>query len=145
MSRVDDLRQLCTIETDECILWPYATVIGYGRLRHNDVSVGAHCLVAEWTHGPRPARYEAAHACGNRACVNPRHIRWATWEANSLDKWEHGRQPTRLSATQVDGIRRNPAGLTVMELASQYGVTVGNVRHIQAGRTWRHLLAAPAA
>lgn len=87
--------------TDECIIWPYAkTRAGYGTIRSR--STTAHRLVLELVSGPPPgADMDAAHApliCHNRACVNPRHLRWATRTENIADKILDGTMKAKIGA-----------------------------------------------
>jgi len=58
----------------------------------------AHRLLCALFQGPEPppipqpggklTRYEVSHTCGNSACLNPEHLRWATPQQNA----QHGKQ-----------------------------------------------------
>lgn len=53
--------------------------------------MNAHRLMCVFVNGDCPPdKNEAAHSCGNRKCVNPAHLRWATYEENGADKIIHG-------------------------------------------------------
>lgn len=52
----------------------------------------AHVLICEWWHGPIPPGMYATHACDNRWCVNPRHIRPSTPSANFKEAIDRGRR-----------------------------------------------------
>ena len=68
---------------DGCLIWPFATTAGYGRL--DDKLVNR--LVCEAEHGPPPfPKAEAAHSCDVRACVARKHLHWATRKENEDDK-----------------------------------------------------------
>lgn len=77
-----------------CLTWPFAKVSnGYcagvileGRRQQ------AHRAMCILAHGPPPfTDAQAAHSCGkgNKACVNPHHLRWATRLENENDKVIH--------------------------------------------------------
>ena len=79
--------------TDDCIEWPfYVMPNGYGSLHYGDRNRYAHhvsMIVAGM--GDRPDGLEACHSCHNRACVNPRHLRWDTHAANLAESVEYRR------------------------------------------------------
>lgn len=75
------------IQTDECLIWPYAVSSGYGCATIDGRSERVHVLACEWAHGPRPEGMDAAHSCDVRRCFNPAHLRWATRTENILDRW----------------------------------------------------------
>jgi hypothetical protein len=80
-------------DTQECITWPFgAWDNGYGYTDYYGKRTGAHRLVCKLAHGEPPdPKMHAAHLCpGNRKCINPKHVRWATPAQNSLDVLLHG-------------------------------------------------------
>lgn len=50
-----------------------------------DVTEYAHRLLCALYHGPPPQGTEVSHICGNTACLNPHHMRWATHKHNAAD------------------------------------------------------------
>lgn len=81
---------VCT--SDKCLEWPFNTAGGYGLISYNgSKGILVHRYVLEKVSGPPPEEwYHAAHNCGNKLCVNPNHLRWATPSENMQDKWKHG-------------------------------------------------------
>ncbi len=79
---------------DDCLAWPFALKSdGYGQLMFRGKNTRAHRVMCMLAHGepPHPG-YLACHSCGKgrEACVNPRHLRWASAYENMADKITHG-------------------------------------------------------
>jgi len=114
---------------DDCIEWPFGKTRGYAVLRVHGRTVIISRHVCEKHNGPAPSvNHQAAHNCGNRSCVNPTHIRWATRLENEADKIIHGTRPKGDSATwskltdaQVAFIRKS--NLRQIDLAAMFDVT----------------------
>jgi HNH endonuclease len=69
---------------NNCLLWPFG-IGSHGYGAYADTTVPR--FVCNAVYGPPPfPRAEAAHSCHVRACVNPRHLRWATRQQNEDDK-----------------------------------------------------------
>lgn len=131
-----------------CLLWPYGKSSGYGTLYIDGKQVHAHRLACEILHGPAPAaRPHAAHKCGNRACVNPTHLRWATVKENMADKLIHGTAQrgerhgmVKLAADDVRVIRaRLATGEFARMIAKDFNVSPSTIHMIKGGYTWQHL------
>jgi DNA-binding transcriptional regulator YiaG len=128
---------------DDCLVWPFSTVRGYGNLKYRDKITYAHRVMCELRHGPPPSpTHQAAHSCGrgDHGCVNPRHLSWATPSQNQLDKRLHGsshRAGTgyKLTPQDVAAIRATK-GKTQDELAKMYGVSRRNIGAVLSGRSW---------
>lgn len=86
------LRRAVGDDHDECVLWPFTQYSnGYGSVWHEGRLWGAHRLACRLRHGePSDPQLQAAHKCGNKLCINPRHLRWATQAENEQDKLKHG-------------------------------------------------------
>jgi hypothetical protein len=132
-------------ETDLCIDWPYGTSgHGYGARLGKGSRKYPHQIVCEKFNGPPTAdRNEVAHGCGNRRCINPRHLRWATHLENEEDKLRHGtsfkgeRSPyAKLTEDAVSNIRQSNELGTV--LAERFQVSATTISNIRIGKTWRH-------
>lgn len=135
-------------ETDACIIWPFASRAGgYGAITIGTKRFDAHRLACMAQNGPAPEGSEAAHSCGTRSCVNPRHLRWATRAQNAADKIGHGRQhrgestpSARLTDDKVRAIlTAKSQGETMPSLARRYGVRLNTIQRIIHGRGWRHI------
>lgn len=134
----------------ECIVWPYNTMgRGYGKLRFNGCVMGAHRAICLLAYGPPPQptdgsrRVEAAHSCGNKACINPTHLRWASGKENSADNVAAGTSNrgenqgvAKLTEAAVHDIRARMHNTSQSELARCYGVSQTTVRRVITGETW---------
>lgn len=136
--------------TDECVIAPGAPAgDGYPRVREPGSGrkrTKPHILICTMAHGPRPEGLEVAHGCGNRMCINPRHLRWATHPENMADRKLHGTAPvetwmhnTKLTWEQVQAIRTEYATGTTSyaRLGEKYGVTRSCIGSIVRNKTWK--------
>ena len=136
-------------DTDDCILWPfYVSKAGYAAISIKGVRIGAHRYICEKVHGPAPdgRRSHAAHSCGNRLCLNPRHLRWLTAKENIDEKVVHGREArgvknpqAKLTEDQVREIMSLRGALFQGQIANRMGVTRSVVNRIQNRKIWRHI------
>jgi hypothetical protein len=89
---------------NDCWLWPWGRVRGYGQTRHN----GKHCYVHRWAYellvGPIPPTMTLDHLCRNPACANPRHLEPVTIGVNVL----RGLGPTARHARKTRCINGHP-------------------------------------
>jgi len=137
------LRQALQHESTDCLEWPFAKANGYGQCRINGKNVKAHVWICLQAHGAKPfANAHAAHRCGNSACINKHHIRWATPRENIHDKALHGRQTKGedintavLTREQVLRIANDNRPFT--EIARAYGCGRSTVRSIHRGESWK--------
>lgn len=132
-------------EGDECLQWPfYITYDGYGRVQFRSRGMHAHRAVCIFAHGePSSPDHEAAHSCDNRACVNPRHIRWATPKENAADRMIHGKRilgethpRAKLTYDDVRTIRELRGVVPVKELAERFNVSRSAISMVTTGRNW---------
>lgn len=136
-------------ETDECILWPFRAHYKnkYGSVFFNGKLTGAHRAVCILYHGDPPSnKHEAAHICGARNCVNPRHIRWATARENAADKIAHetsgnGEQNpmAKLKSSDVVKIKMARGKISASKLADIFQCSPRLIRAIWQGKMWRHI------
>ena len=125
--------------TDECAEWPFQRCpLGYGKLRatgHDVISTQAHRYIFSKIHGePEDKSLHCAHKCGNRACVNPRHLRWATVIENAHDRRIHGTSGHKLDKRKARKIYQ--ATGPYKDIAERYDVSQPTVSEIKNGRTW---------
>jgi hypothetical protein len=109
--------------------------------------VGAHVIVCETFHGPRPPGMQVAHANGVRTDRHPSNLSWKTCAGNHADKREHGTDligvrngRAVLNDDRVREIRALSAtGIGARPLAARFGVSRATIRFIVQGATWRHV------
>ena len=131
---------------DDCLNWPFGlNAYGYGSLRVDGKSRPANRVMCELAHGAPPhTSMQAAHQCGNPACVNPQHLRWATPIENNADKRAHGtviqgadHPHAKLTELEVlDVLKRLDSGEAVKLVASRYSVSWMCIDRIRTGKTW---------
>ena len=133
---------------DDCILWPFAKgPHGYGGVRVDGVDRRVNRLVCEKVHGTAPSsKHQAAHSCGNRLCINPNHLRWATRSENENDKLEHGTSnrgqrngQAKLTHDDILEIRSLSGALPQSEIARRFGICQQTVSDIVRRKRWRWL------
>lgn len=102
----------------------------------------AHRYVCEMFHGVPPSRgHQAAHSCGNKTCVNPHHLRWATRKENEADKRLHGTAAvgerngaSKLSASMVEEILQSKE--STRALGAKYGVSSSTISRVRLRQSW---------
>ncbi len=131
---------------EDCLKFPFATKsAGYGAVKFRGHIIGAHRAMCFIAHGdPASDDLMAAHSCGNghEACVNPRHLRWATAKENADDKRLHRMQGKRQSlgknfdADAIRDIIASRGRVPQKELGRRYGISASMVCLIQKGKRW---------
>lgn len=144
----EDFHRLRAIVTDDCVVWPHATTSkGYGTVRYQGRMHSTHRLALVLATGTNDPAMHAAHGpCHNPACMNVRHLRWATPAENLADRDRDGtnqrgaRGPrARLTEAEVRAILASTDSQP--SLAERYGVAVSTINHIRSGRKWHHVWA----
>jgi len=133
----------------DCLIWPFSSRSnGYGVASLQSKGLmAAHRFMCILVNGEPPTpKHVSAHSCnnGNKGCVSPLHVRWATHVENSADRYAHGtmmigdKNPnTKLTKNQALEIYASSE--KVDEIAKRYNVTVGCVAGIKKGANWAWL------
>lgn len=122
-------------ETDQCVNWPYLVQNdGYPQVDKRAHRFGPAAFVCELAFGPVEGRVRVHRKCGNKRCLNPRHL---------------DRRPVRirpghcrkLTDRQVQNIRKAYAkgGVSQHALAAKYGVSRTSIQCILFGRSYARL------
>lgn len=148
--RADFIDAALQSRTDQCLMWPFAVRKSSGYGAHSTLVGGikanhdAHRFVCRLAHGEAGREMEAAHTCGNKLCINPRHLYWATHEQNMADAIAHGtirgggRYRQKLFDKEVREIVLSSD--SYLTLAAKFGVDVPYIGRIK--RTKARLIAA---
>lgn len=101
------------------------------------------------SHGEPPSdTHEAAHSCGNgnKGCVNPKHLYWATPTENQTDRVLHGTSNrgsaqwnSKLKIEDVLHIRELLLTTSQKEIATLYGVSQSAINNIKTRKSWAWL------
>lgn len=136
---------------DDCVIWPLSKKGGgrgralYGAVKIDGKQKSAHRYMCILTNGEPPTKkHEAAHSCHNPACINPRHLRWATRLENEADKNIRGTRPkgechknTHLCDDDIRSIRNDQR--PQREIAKDYRVAQSQISAIKRRATWKHV------
>lgn len=133
-------------EGDDCLIWPYARDNhGYARMFDGKRMKSVSRMVCERVKGlPPSGKPHAAHSCGKGldACVNPKHLRWASVGENMADRTLHGTDnrgercgSSKLTEKDVRNIR-SIEGVTQTFIADLYGVNSCTISDIIRRRRW---------
>ena len=140
MTRKEFIADALASCVEHCIVWPFAVRKSSGYGAHSLCQNGRksncdiHRHVCQQAHGDRRGM-EAAHRCGNKLCINPRHLYWATHLDNMADAKEHGRLKgggryrQRFFAPEIAHIRASNDSL--LTLAAQYDTDVSYIGRLR--------------
>jgi hypothetical protein len=134
-------------EGSSCLIWPFGrTAGGYGEVYWEGRQSLAHRVMCELAHGAPPDTADVvAHSCGkgHEGCVNPRHLRWATYGENVSDQIEHGtisrgedRPAAKLTEAGVREIRALRGRMRQVDIANIFGVSQAVVSKVQLRLAW---------
>jgi len=130
-----------------CWLWTAAcNADGYGSLRVDGKSLGAHRVSWALHRGAIPDGLCVLHECDTPACVRPKHLFLGTKLDNALDREAKGRNrfsrnrgeknpSAKLTEVAARAIRESQANRK--DLARLYGVSTALVSLIKTNRVWK--------
>lgn len=143
-------RVALSFDGEDCLIWPFGkSPNGYATVHIGGQITYAHRRICEIVHGAPPTQnHEAAHdnngsICVSRACVNPRHLRWATAAENQKDRVFHGTDLrgedcpyAKLTTEQVNEIRTLAGKIPQRSLAERMGVSQSTISMIVNRKRW---------
>lgn len=107
----------------------------------------AHRIAYQLIVGPIEEGKLILHACDNRLCCNPAHLRQGTNQENIQDMMQRRRSAsgtkngrTKLSESDVLYILANPDRLSGKALAAKFGLASSTISFIRTGRSWKYLV-----
>lgn len=135
---------------EDCLIWPFRrTPAGYARYTRGRTGTTASREMCRLAHGESPTpMHQAAHSCGkgDKGCVNPQHLRWATPAENNADKAAHGtvlrgedNPVATLTEVDVRAIRALSGRISQDKIGQMFGVTQGTVHCVMTRKTWGHV------
>ena len=132
---MDWIHENLSFDRDECLSWPFAkNTYGYGILKVSSKCTSASRYTCLLAHGSPPTPdHEAAHSCGNRSCVNHRHLRWATPLENCADKTLHGTTNAKITDEDIQEIRRLRGTTSIRKLGECFNLHHTTISQIQRG------------
>ena len=122
---------------------------GYPQIMANGKQNPVHRFVFEDAYGPIPEGMMVLHSCDNRACMNQEHLFLGLAMDNSSDMVAKGRSPrvigetngqAKLTAEDVQFIRRNSDKYTQRALAARFKVAQARIWSVIHRRTWSHVV-----
>lgn len=108
----------------------------------------AHRAIWMIHHGKRISdQMVVMHTCDEKRCVNIAHLQLGTPADNMADKVRKDRQTkgsafahAKLDESKVRALRNaHAAGVSMPDLAEEYGVTVNAISYAINRRTWKHV------
>jgi hypothetical protein len=134
-------------DKDECLVWPFGfSGNGYPALWADGRMKSVHRMICAETHGAPDVAMDAAHSCGNKACVSRRHLSWKSRAGNEADKIAHKTTNrgtkhgmAQLSDDEVRAIRSIGNTKSQRQIARDFGISQTAVWEILTRKKWTSL------
>lgn len=109
-----ELLAKCQVTRSGCFEWAGAI----SKQGYPTSTILIHRLVSELVYGPPGDHQMALHACDNRRCIRPEHLRWGSHTENMQEMWARGRgwSPFLAAGVQRAALTHCPAGHPYDEL-----------------------------
>lgn len=143
------LDKAITYDGDDCLIWPFGLLPdGYASLnrfiKHYGTRVVSKVICIEVYGHPPTVKHEAAHSkkCISRACINRKHLRWATSKENKADDHRgEDHHKAKLTEEQVFEILKlgKEDIVTQIQIANKFEISRPHVNQIINRRRWQWL------
>ena len=143
----EKLRNYEAVPVSGCWLWlGQINPSGYGRVPAPGGSryLAAHRESYRHYVGEFPEHLQVCHRCDVRSCINPAHLFLGTAKDNAADMIRKGRSLVgerhhwkKLSDSAVIKILQDSR--IARDVAADYGVSEGMIRHVKKRRAWGHV------
>lgn len=125
--------------SNDCFICRYATdEFGYAHFKMGGHSQAAHRIAYQIFNGPIRNNWRITHTCGNKACINPRHLLQESFKQNV----KRGGRKSKIAALppeQLSEILTAEAGTSNTSLARKFGVSTETILRVRKPRAyaWR--------
>ena len=129
-------------ELGNCWIWTGCkSHNGYGMITVNGSSKRIHRASWEIHNGPIPEGMLICHHCDNPPCVRPDHLFLGTTQNNVDDKFNKGRNNSKLTDEQVIFIKSYPIYRgSQRDLIKRFNVSQQLISGIVNNKRWKHII-----